>query len=254
MEYSAVIQKVVVVLPTYNERGTIVQVIDGIFDAFSGIVGVLPEIVVVDDTSPDGTGELVESMQIRYSGLFLVRGKKQGIGKAYQRGIAYAITERHADWVVQMDSDLSHNPADLPRLFAATQSGADVVIGSRYVSGGSIDDSWGPRRRFLSKAGNQVSRTLLRIPVKDATSGYRFLRSDLLQKAQVDAITATGYGFIIAILQRVHLAGGTIAEVPIHFTERVAGASKMGMREVVRYATAITALRAEEAKIKRARK
>ncbi len=215
--------RVQVVLPTYNEAANI-----------EGVLGrlraVLPEarILVVDDNSPDGTADLAESV----AGVEVHRRPaKSGLGTAYLHGFAAAL-ESGVDCVVEMDADFSHDPDQLPSLLAAIRGGADLVIGSRYVPGGSIPD-WSLCRRLLSQYGNRYSAAALRIPVRDATSGFRVYRASLLRALDFESIRADGYAFQVELAYRAHRAGARIVERPITFVDRQAGTSKMSSRIVV---------------------
>lgn len=215
---------VLVVVPTYNERATMREVAQRLFDA-SGDV----ELLVVDDSSPDGTAEVVSELDDPRVHL-LRRPGKQGLGSAYVEGFGWAAAHGY-EIVVEMDADLSHDPAEVPRLLEALER-ADVVIGSRYVPGGAIP-RWGPLRRLLSRAGNAYARWWLRLPVRDATSGLRAYRARVLADAGLDGIRSEGYAFQIEMTRRAASLGAAIAEIPITFTERAGGRSKMSRRIVV---------------------
>jgi len=214
--------RVQVVLPTYNEAANI----EGILGRLRAVV---PEarILVVDDDSPDGTGDLAESVE---GVVVLRRSAKSGLGTAYLAGFADALADG-ADHVVEMDADFSHDPDQLPSLIEAVRSGADLAIGSRYVPGGSIPD-WGRGRRLLSEYGNLYSAAALRLPVRDATSGFRVYRTELLRALDLDSIRADGYAFQVELVYRAHRAGARIVERPITFVDRQAGSSKMSSRIV----------------------
>ncbi len=215
--------RVQIVLPTFNEA----QNIEGVLGRLRAV---LPDahLLVVDDSSPDGTGDLaaaVEGVEVHR------RPTKSGLGSAYLHGFAAAL-ESGADCVVEMDSDFSHDPDQLPSLLAAIEDGADLVIGSRYVAGGSIPD-WSRRRRLLSECGNRYSATALGLPVRDATSGFRVYRSELLRALDLESVRADGYAFQVELVYRAHRAGARIVERPITFVDRQAGTSKMSGRIVV---------------------
>lgn len=216
--------KTLIVLPTYNEAENIIEVIERVRYA-------LPEadILVVDDSSPDGTAALVEQRAEILDGLSVLhRPEKSGLGPAYRAGFAEG-RRRGFDVLVEMDSDLSHNPDDLPRLLDAVTAGADLALGSRYVPGGSIPD-WPWYRRALSIGGNRFAAIVLGIRIADATSGFRAYRATALELLGVDRVTADGYGFQIEMTYRLVQAGGHITEVPISFTDRIRGESKMSWR------------------------
>jgi dolichol-phosphate mannosyltransferase len=214
--------KPLVVLPTYNEA-------ENITDMLHRVRAAAPEagVLVVDDSSPDGTAEFARIAAGEVGGAIdiLSRPAKSGLGSAYRDGFRWG-RERGFDVLMEMDSDFSHDPADIPRLLRAIDEGADLVIGSRYVPGGEIPH-WPWHRRALSKYGNLYSAAMLRIDVHDMTAGFRAYRSDLLVRIDVDTVGAEGYGFQIEMTHRVARAGGRIVEVPIKFVDRVRGTSKM---------------------------
>lgn len=186
------------------------------------------DILVVDDNSPDGTADLVDKIGAQLGQIeVLRRPRKIGIGDAVRAGFAIGL-DRGYDVVVQIDADLSHDPAALPQLLAEIDRGADAAIGSRYVPGGSIPH-WPWYRRTISKWGNRYATLVLGIPIRDATSGYRAFRSDILKTADYAGTRSKGYGFQIELCYRVWQHGGRIAQVPITFTDRVRGHSKMSL-------------------------
>jgi dolichol-phosphate mannosyltransferase len=215
-----------VVVPTYQEAGTIGALLTSLRSTVPGAA-----ILVVDDNSPDGTADLADMTgQILGSVHVLRRPAKAGLGSAYRTGFAWGLACGY-EVLVEMDADLSHDPADLPRLLDAVGAGADLAIGSRYVAGGSIPD-WSWHRRTLSRVGNAYSARWLRLPVLDATSGYRAYRADVLRSIDIEGVSADGYGFQIETAWRVTQAGGRVVEVPIAFGERLHGASKMSAGSV----------------------
>jgi dolichol-phosphate mannosyltransferase len=215
-----------VIVPTYNERDSIATVVRRLFEASPAGV----ELLVIDDGSPDGTGEVVRELAGEDQPIHLLeRGSKQGLGTAYVTGFRWAI-ERGYRAVVEMDADLSHNPADVPRLLAALDD-ADLAIGSRYVQGGGVGN-WGRSRRILSQGGNVYARAWLGYGVRDSTSGFRAYRVSALEEVDLAGVRSEGYAFQIEMTRRLHLAGRRIVEVPITFVEREAGSSKMSRRIV----------------------
>jgi dolichol-phosphate mannosyltransferase len=210
--------RVLVILPTVNEGPTIGQVIEQLLGNDDRI-----NVLIVDDASTDGTAATVERLQGERVDL-IERPSKMGLGSAYLTGFGWAL-ERSYDAVVEMDSDLSHDPRDAARLVAALEH-ADVVIGSRYVPGGRVEN-WGLWRRALSLAGNRYARVLLGIDVADSTSGMRAYRAEWLRSAGLASITSEGYGFQVEMAYRAVRRGARVVEIPIVFTERVAGRSKM---------------------------
>ena len=212
--------KTLVVIPTYQEAGNISEVLDRVLVAAPGV-----DILVVDDDSPDGTGRIVAGHPaFRRRVHLLSRHPKAGLGVAYRAGYAEALAAGY-DAVVQMDADLSHAPEDVPVLLEALDR-ADVVIGSRYVAGGRTH-GWAWSRRLVSWAGNLYVRVVLGLPVRDATGGFRAFRSTALTSIDVLHSRSDGYAFQIETTWRASRRGLRVVEVPITFTERVAGASKM---------------------------
>lgn len=223
-----------VVLPTYNEALNIAEVLTKVRAAVPDA-----EVLVVDDGSPDGTAELAEQLGAQLQQIeVLRRPEKAGLGSAYRAGFRIGL-ERGLDAMVEMDSDLSHDPAALPSLLAAIDDGADLVIGSRYVPGGSIP-KWRLHRRLLSRWGNRYAAALLRLGVSDSTGGYRVYRAAMLKAIDLDAVRADGYGFQIEMTYAVARAGGKIVEVPISFSDRLRGTSKMSGRIVVEAMVLVT--------------
>jgi dolichol-phosphate mannosyltransferase len=223
-----------IVTPTYNESGNIAEFLERVRKA-------VPEadILVVDDNSPDGTADLADEAGTRLGQITVLRRpKKIGLGDAYRAGFSVGI-ERGYDVIVQMDADLSHDPSELPTMFAALDAGADAVIGSRYIPGGSIPN-WPWHRRALSKWGNRYTAIVTGMPIKDATSGYRAYRADMLKAIDFGTTRAKGYGFQMETAYRVRRAGGKIVEVPITFTDRVKGESKLTLSVAAEELTLVT--------------
>jgi dolichol-phosphate mannosyltransferase len=211
----------IVAIPTYNERDNIETTVEA---ALTGCPHI--DVLVVDDSSPDGTGELADALAAAHDRVHVLhRAEKQGLGAAYLAAFAWA-ADRGYRTVVEMDADGSHDPADLPRLLAALDEGAEVALGSRYIPGGSVRN-WALHRLALSRCAGIYTRAMLGLHVQDVTAGYRAYRIDALQKLQLDTVNSVGYCFQIDLTWRAVKAGFTIREVPIVFTERRAGASKM---------------------------
>jgi dolichol-phosphate mannosyltransferase len=226
--------KALVIVPTYNESGSIREVSRRLFDATRDRA----DLLIVDDGSPDGTADVVKELQSADARIHLLeRPGKLGLGTAYVTGFRWAL-ERGYDTVVEMDADLSHDPADVPRLLDALDR-ADAVIGSRYVPGGGVGN-WGRTRRALSGAGNLYARAWLGYRVRDSTSGFRAYRTEVLRKIDLDEVHSQGYSFQVELTRRFHKAGATIAEVPITFIERATGKSKMSRRIVAEALLAVT--------------
>lgn len=210
-------------MPTYNERQNLEPTIGGIMENCTGV-----DVLIVDDSSPDGTGELAEEMAAKNPRLFVIHRKtKNGLGPAYLAGFQWALLHQY-DVVCEMDMDGSHRPQDLPRLLEVIDDRpeVDLVIGSRRVPGGSTEN-WPAYRDFISRGGSWYSRLCLGLDVHDMTAGFRAYRASILQRLHLDTVRANGYVFQVDMTRRVSAAGGTIVEVPIVFVERVRGKSKM---------------------------
>ncbi len=218
--YPAPVQ-VVAVVPTYNEAENLPHLVALLRKAVPDI-----GILVVDDDSPDGTAEVARWLDAEHGGVDLLERKgRRGLGSAYRDGFRRAIADG-ADVCVQIDADLSHDPADLPALLANIEHGADLAIGSRYVPGGRTE-TWSWRRRWLSRWGNRYAAGLLGLAVNDATGGFRAYRAASLDAMGYEEVMAEGYGFQIEMTHRLVRAGGRIVEFPIEFRERRAGESKL---------------------------
>ncbi len=215
-----------VVIPTYQEAENIVTVLEQLRAAAPEV-----SVLVVDDGSPDGTADLADSAAEALGQVWVLRrSQKSGLGGAYRAGFERGLEMGH-DVLVEMDADLSHDPADVPRLLEAVANGAALAVGSRYVSGGGTPH-WPLRRRLLSRWGNRYAGMVLSLGVRDATAGFRAYRADLLQAIDYQTTTADGYAFQVEMAYRVRRAGGLITEVPILFSDRVRGTSKMSSRIV----------------------
>lgn len=217
--------KITIVLPTYNEAENLPKLVSALF--------ILPldlTVLVVDDNSPDGTGQIAEDLAQAYPGRISVlhRAGKLGLRSAYLEGFQKAF-EMGAEAVVQMDADFSHSPKVLNEM-ARRITDCDVVIGSRYVKGGSLDKDWPLWRKFLSGFGNNYARTILRFPLHDVTTGFRMWRREALSKMPLDRIRSSGYIFLVEMAYVAYLMGYDIVEVPIHFEDRRFGKSKMSLK------------------------
>jgi dolichol-phosphate mannosyltransferase len=216
--------RTLVVVPTYNEADNIVHFLTAVRAAAP-----LVEVMVVDDNSPDGTGQLAEGAASEMGNISVLhRTGKQGLGAAYRHGFAVAF-ERGYDVIVSMDSDLSHDPAVIPTMLGLIEQGADAVVGSRYVPGGGTVH-WPLRRQWLSKWGNRYTGFVLRLRVRDCTSGYRAYRASALEAAQPGATSADGYAFLTELVRRLVRSGARVVETPILFRDRERGVSKMSGR------------------------
>jgi len=219
------LERVLVVIPTYDERDNLGRIIARLRAAVPNA-----DVLVVDDDSPDGTGALADELAASDARVHVLhRPSKQGLGPAYLAGFAWGL-DRDYDALVEMDADGSHAPEELPKLLAAAAD-ADVVLGSRWVPGGSVVD-WPRRREVLSRGGNAYARLLLGLPVRDATGGYRVYRRAVLETVALGDVASAGYCFQVDLLWRAWQAGFRVVEVPIRFVERTAGVSKMS-RDVV---------------------
>jgi dolichol-phosphate mannosyltransferase len=217
--------KITIVLPTYNEAENLPKLVSALL--------ILPldlGVLIVDDNSPDGTGQIAEDLAGTYSGRVNVlhRSGKLGLRSAYIEGFQKAF-DTGADAVVQMDADFSHEPAVLNEM-ARRIADCDVVIGSRYVKGGSLDRSWPLWRKFLSAFGNNYARTILRFPLRDVTTGFRMWKRDALLNMPLDRIRSNGYIFLVEMAYVAYLMEYDIIEVPIHFEDRRFGKSKMSLK------------------------
>src|SRR3954467_14936686 len=210
------------ILPTYNEaenigpvaRAARAQLRDG------------DTILIVDDNSPDGTGRLADALAAELPNVrVLHRPDKQGLGRAYLAGFDEALTNG-ADYVLEMDSDFSHDPNDIPRLIAAAEAGADLVLGSRYVAGGNVTD-WGLLRKLVSRGGSWYARVVLGVGVRDLTGGFKCFRREVLEALDLNSVHADGYGFQIELTYRTIQKGFQIVEIPIVFRDRRGGGNKM---------------------------
>lgn len=220
-------KKIVLILPTYNERDNIASLIDKIQDNFRKIKGYKSEILVVDDNSPDGTIDVVKESAVKYKNITYISGKKKGLGFAYVKGMRYAVSHMNADILFEMDADFSHNPDLIPKFIDKINAGADFVIGSRYIKGGSIPKEWGAERKMFSIFGNLIARLgLMILKVKDWTSGYRAVKREVFNTVDDQLEKYSGYTFQIAFLHRVLQKGFKVAEIPLNFTDRKWGKSK----------------------------
>jgi dolichol-phosphate mannosyltransferase len=224
-----------VCLPTYNER-------ENLEPMLRALGGHDVRVLVIDDSSPDGTGELADRLahELGYVEV-LHRSRKEGLGPAYLAGFERALADG-AERILEMDCDFSHDPADVPRLIAATEAGADLALGSRYVDGGQVRN-WGLVRRAVSAGGSLYARVLLGTRVRDLTGGFKCYRREVLERIDLDAIRSKGYAFQIETTYRALRAGFQVVEVPITFVDREAGGSKMSKTIVLEAIWKVPALR-----------
>jgi dolichol-phosphate mannosyltransferase len=223
-------QKLCAVVPTYNERENVGRLVEEVRRA----AGPGLTLLFVDDTSPDGTGDLLRDMASRDPSVkLLVRSTRTGIGSAYQDGFREAISSIAPDIIIEMDADLQHPPSVIRELVRAVQAGADVAVGSRYVAGGGVS-GWSLWRRTVSKGANAYARTMLRINVRDATSGFRAYTRAKAEQVADAALPARGFEFQVASLYMLK-KGSRFAEVPYTFVARTAGKSKLGLADMARF-------------------
>lgn len=226
-----------VVIPTYNERGTIKELVGKIFALQ------IPEleVIVVDDSSEDGTIEVVRALRKRLPITLVLRPKKLGLGSALRDGLALA-RNHGAAVAITMDGDLSHDPALIPNMREAIARGADLVIGSRRIEGGAIV-GWGPTRAFMSRAAMELARGVLGLHAKDVTSGFRAYRRRVLETVDLTRLASTGYAFQEEMLYRAERAGFKIVEIPIVFHDRRHGKSKLGTKDILEFFITVMRLR-----------
>jgi dolichol-phosphate mannosyltransferase len=232
------------ILPTYNE----VENIEAIAAAVVGQLAVIApdafRVLIVDDSSPDGTGQLADRLAAENPAIeVLHRAQRQGLGVAYIEGFKRAL-DGGADLVVHMDADFSHDPADIPRLVAAVGAGADLALGSRYTRGGGVSD-WALSRRIISRAGNFYARSVLGIPTRDLTGGFKCFRRAVLDAIELDTVRAHGYAFQVELTLRAIRRGFKVVEVPITFRDRMHGHSKMSTRIAIEAAWLLPQLRSK---------
>jgi dolichol-phosphate mannosyltransferase len=225
----------VVCLPTYNERENLAGMIDALEP--HGV-----RVLVIDDNSPDGTGKLADRLAAEREWVSVLhRPRKEGLGPAYLAGFREVLAGG-ADYVLEMDCDFSHDPADVPRLIAACEDGAGLALGSRYVPGGGTE-GWGTGRRIVSAGGSLYARTLLGAPVRDLTGGFKCFRREVLEAIDLDRVSAKGYAFQIELTYRALRKGFRVVEVPIRFRDRTHGRSKMSRAIFLEAVVRVPALR-----------
>jgi dolichol-phosphate mannosyltransferase len=225
----------VVCLPTYNERENLERMLHA-------LVPLDVRVLVIDDNSPDGTGELADRLAGELDGVSVLhRDRKEGLGPAYLAGFRQVL-RGDAPYVLEMDCDFSHDPADVPRLIEACANGADIALGSRYVAGGGTEN-WSRARRFVSVGGSLYARSLLGVGIRDLTGGFKCFRREVLEQLDLDAIHSKGYAFQIETTYRALRTGFRVVEVPIVFSDRTEGTSKMSRAIFLEAVVRVPALR-----------
>jgi dolichol-phosphate mannosyltransferase len=218
-----------VIIPTYNEAVNLQRIVTAACAELDRVIAGDYRILVVDDGSPDGTGEIADRLAGEHPWTHVLhRSTKEGIGPAYLAGFRHAL-QNGAAYVLEMDSDFSHDPADLVRLLQAIDDGADLALGSRYVPGGGVED-WGLLRRFISEGGSTYARLVLSLRVHDLTGGFKCFRREVLEAIHFDGVRSHGYAFQVELTYRAVRAGFHVVEVPIVFRDRQRGTSKMSWR------------------------
>lgn len=243
---------IVIVMPTYNEASCINEMIGVLMEkVFPEITAATMHLLVVDDDSPDGTGRIVRDLALRYPNLHLLTGPKKGLGWAYVRGMRHAMSELHASAIIEMDSDFQHDPRYIAPMARKFLDGADYVIGSRYVRGGSVPASWQWHRKFLSYWGNQAARLVLKTPsLHDLTTGFRLSRViGVLDRIDLENLMALDrFAFKIDLFWQTTRFARRIEELPIHFQERSKGATKFSLRELAATGRVLLRLRARDSR------
>lgn len=226
--------KVVVIIPTYNERDNIIVLLTALEAACKTVTRHSISYLIVDDTSPDGTHDVVTKYQKIHKNVFIISGKKEGLGKALLRGMTYAVEHLNADIILQIDADLSHDPKIAPQLIRALDDGVTFAVGSRYIPGGGIPDNWGVIRKIYSIVGNAVVRFGLgHFQVRDWTGGYRAYIRKFYDENHNEMTSYNGYVFQIAFLHKAIHHGAIVKEIPFHFSDRLYGHSKIAPAEYI---------------------
>lgn len=227
-------RKAVIVIPTYNEAGNMKEVFERVFEATKEVPNWNIEILVVDSSSTDKTGKVIKDLQKRNPKIHLLTTEKEGLGKAYIHGFAYAIEKLNAYLLFEMDADLSHDPKEIPLFLQKIEKGADFVIGSRYIKGGSIPQDWGIHRKIFSTLGNIIIRYgFMHLKITDWTDGYRAIKAWVVKDSMSHIKHYSGYVFQIALLDYAVKNKASITEIPIHFKEREYGISKINALQYI---------------------
>jgi dolichol-phosphate mannosyltransferase len=242
-------QKAVIIIPTYNESAVIAETIHALESHIQAIQNVDVDLLVFDSHSPDHTIDIVKSLQSQYANLhFIVESQKSGLGSAYIKAMHYAMHDMHADIVFEYDADGSHQPQYLKPMLEKLNEGYDVVLGSRYIPGGSIPSDWGFYRQFLSVVGNWVARSLLTWRYRDFTSGFRGTRTSVLRQIKLNELLSRQYAYKIHLLWALHKANAKIVEYPIVFIDREKGYSKLPRNNIIDSLRVVITLRFREIK------
>jgi len=243
-------KKAIIIIPTYNEKDNVPVVIPALMEVFKKVTNWDLQILIVDDTSPDKTYEVVKDLQKKNPKLHLLLNKqKAGLGGAYLKGMEYAFNQLKADVVFEFDADMSHDPQKIPQFLKKIEQGYDFVLGSRYIAGGSIPDDWGLSRKFLSVFGNIIIMTVLTdFRIRDWTTGYRAITKEVYQAVykELGSQRFSGYTFQIGFLHKAVRKGFKITEVPINFVDRTKGHSKLGNEYIKNTLLYILKVRIEE--------
>jgi dolichol-phosphate mannosyltransferase len=229
--------KILVIIPTYNEADNIDQVIELVERVARRSHSYVFSLLIVDDRSPDGTAKHVKTLQKQFNNIHLLSGDKAGLGRAYIRGLSYTLKHLDFEVCILMDGDLSHNPEDIPALLKAINAGADYVIGSRYISGGAVSGDWPLIRIINSRIANFVARKLVGITdnVTDLTGGFKAIRREALEKIDLNSLNVRGYIFQVSLLHAFIREGFVVREVPITFSNRTRGTSKLKLGDIVEF-------------------
>lgn len=242
--------KIVVILPTYNEKINIEKLIPLLIqEIFPRVKNHQMSILVVDDNSPDKTADVVQDFMKKWKNIELLQGTKKGLGAAYVKGMQYAMEKMTADAIMEFDADFQHDPQDIPRMIVAMDKGADYVIGSRYVPGGAIPAEWGIHRKIISRFGGLFAQLMLwRFDVHDMTSGFKLTKTSFLEKVDLDNLYSKYYAYKLHILHDVLFMGAKVTEVPIVFYERKEGSSKITRKDLLDSFWVVIRLRFQESK------
>ena len=229
-------KNVTIVLPTYNEAENIEDFLNTVTKVVEKIEDFNVNMLVVDDYSPDGTSDIVKNIMENNKRVFLINNSTRGLGNAYKLGFKYALEHLNADILIEMDSDFSHSPDKLPELLYIINQGYTFVIGSRYIKGGSIPDNWALIRKLNSKYGNIFARFIAGLySIKDCTSGFRAISSELIKEIDLKNLNVNGYAFQMNILYECIKKGAKVKEIPINFIDRTKGKSKLNIKDVLEF-------------------